>query len=210
MHHYLYVITFSNREPLPMLCFYLLLSLLTITELYSADSQKQEHLSLDEIAKQVAILVSQTEENGQRIMGIETQIKELHRYDKKLNRRIKKIHKILHEKQLEHEKSLKDLRGYNDNLVELIDDHHKKIEQLTLGRSSSCPELIPVEHRLDIQEKEIQGLHKCFLAHEAEYRLIKEDLQRLGIKQRKSEERDESTRREIDQLKRANAKNQYH
>jgi predicted HicB family RNase H-like nuclease len=143
-------------------------------------------------------------------MRIEAQIQELHRYDKKLNKRIKKVHKILHEKQLEHEKSLNDLRGYNDNLVELVDDHHKKIELLILGRSSSCPELIPVEHRLDTQEKEIQGLHKRFLAHEAEYRLIKEDLQRLGTKQRRSEERDESTRREIELLKRANAKNQYH
>jgi chromosome segregation ATPase len=143
-------------------------------------------------------------------MKIEIQIKELHRYDKKLNRRIKKFYQILHEKQFEQEKALKDLHGYNDNVVELVDDHHKKIEQLTMERSSSCPELIPVEHRLDIQEKEIQGLHKRFLAHEAEYRSIKEDLQLLRTKQRRSEERDESTRREIDQLKRANAKNQYH
>lgn len=187
-----------------MLYLYLILCLTTITTLYTADEKK---LSQEEISQQIALLFTQMEQCGQRINKVEAQIEELHKYDRKLNKQIKKFYKIFQEKQLEQEKAIKDLHGYNENLVEIVDSHHTKIEQLALGRCSSCPELITVDQRLDMQEKELLGFQKRFATHEVEHRSIKEDLQSLAAKQRKSEERDESTKREIQQLKQALSKN---
>jgi septal ring factor EnvC (AmiA/AmiB activator) len=98
-----------------MLYLCLLLNLLTLTNLYPSDLEEKEP-SLDEIAKQVATLACQTETHDQRLNKIEAQIEELHRYNKKLNKRIKKFHEIFHQKMLAQEKAIKELRGYNEAL----------------------------------------------------------------------------------------------
>ncbi len=143
-------------------------------------ADKKNGISLDEILQQVSILACQVEASNLKIDKLETQIQELYSYNKKLRKRIKKANRLL----LNSEKSLK--------------------------RSSSCPELIAIDQRLSNQEKDLQALHKRIQMSETDQRLIREEIQRITIKGRRSEERDELTRREIEQLKRSLAKNQYH
>lgn len=143
-------------------------------------ADKKREVSLEEILQQVSILTCQVESSNLKINTLEAQIRELYTYNKKLRKRIKKANRLL----LNSEKSL--------------------------NRSSSCPELIAIDHRLNNQEKDLQALHKRIQMSETDQRLIREEIQRITLKGRRSEERDELTRREIEQLKRSLAKNQYH
>lgn len=188
-----------------MLYLYLILGLLTIADLYPADLQERK-LSLEEISKQVAFLTCQTETFNQRLDKIETQMEKLKKYDRKLSKEIKGLKEIISEKLPQIEKAIKDLHVYhvyNEDLVKISDDHYSRIKELTLGRSLSCPELIIVNQRLDIQEKQLLELYKQIQKNEVEQRSIKEDLQLLTKRQYRSEEKSESINRELEQLKRA-------